>query len=135
MLWQCKKKTTDEYVDMKTPSSYKVSYEDLDSKTYRSITNGNMIRRRVSSKWFKGSFTFNYITQSEAEEILDMINSNPLYVRIKSPMFGTNGIVEFEAYVSKVSMEMIRNDKTNNNTNEWVDLTFNIVQTKVVSGQ
>lgn len=135
MLWQCKKKTTDEYVDMKTPSSYKVNYEDLDSKTYRSITNGNMIRRRVSSKWFKGSFTFNYITQSEAEEILDMINSNPLYVRIKSPMFGTNGIVEFEAYVSKVSMEMIRNDKTNNNTNEWVDLTFNIVQTKVVNGQ
>ena len=135
MLWQCKKKTTDEFVDMKTPSSYKVSYEDLDSKTYRSITNGNMIRRRVSSKWFKGSFTFNYITQSEAEEILDMINSNPLYVRIKSPMFGTNGIVEFEAYVSKVSMEMIRNDKTNNNTHEWVDLTFNIVQTKVVNGQ
>ena len=134
MLWQAKSSKNGAYIDMKTPSSYKIDYEDLDSKSYRSVVNGNMIRRRLSSKWFKGHFSYNYIEQSEAEEILRMINSNPLYVRIKSPMFGSNGIVEFEAYVSKVSIEMHRNNTTNNHA-QWVDLSFNIVQSKVVDGQ
>ena len=134
MLWQAKASKSGAYVDMKTPSSYKIDYEDLDSKTYRNIVNGNMVRRRLSSKWFKGSFTFDYIEQNEADEILRMINSNPLYVRLKSPMFGNDGVVEFEAYVSKVSIEMLKNEKTNNHA-QWVNLTFNIIQTKVVSGQ
>ena len=42
-----------------------------------------------------------------------------------------------EAYVSKVSVEMIRNDKTYNSNvnNQWGKLSFNIIQSKVVSGQ
>lgn len=134
MLWQAKSSKNGAYTDMKTPSSYKIDYEDLDSKTYRNIVNGNMVRRRLSSKWFKGSFSYSYLEQGEADEILRMINSNPLYVRLKSPMFGTDGIVEFEAYVSKVSIEMLKNDTTNNHA-QWVNLSFNIIQSKVVDGQ
>ena len=134
MLWQCKTSASGSYTDMKTPSSYKIDYEDLDSNSYRSVTNGNLIRSKLSSKWFKGSFSFNYITQSEAESILSMINAYPLYVKIKSPMFGTQGVVEFEAYVSKVSLEMLKNNPSNNNA-EWVNLSFNIIQSKVVTGQ
>lgn len=134
MLWQAKASKSGAYKDMKTPSSYRIDYEDLDSNSYRSVTNGNLIRKRLSSKWFKGSFSYSYIEQSEADEILKMINSNPLYIRIKSPMFGTDGIVEFEAYVSKVSIEMLKNDTTNNHA-QWVNLSFNIIQSKVVNGQ
>lgn len=133
MLWQVKD-SSGVYQDMITPSSYKIDYEDLDSNSYRSITNGNLIRSRLTSKWFKGSFSFNYITQEDLEKILPLINQYPLYVKIKSPMFGTNGVIEIEAYVSKVSVEMLRNDKINND-NQWVSLSFNIVQTKAVSGQ
>lgn len=129
MLWQVKN-GAGSYVDMKTPSSYKIDYEDLDSNSYRSITNGNLIRSRLTSKWFKGSFNFNYMTQQELENTLSLINQNPLYVKIKSPMFGSNGVVEFEAYVSKVSVEM-----NSNVNNDWVSLSFNIVQSKAVSGQ
>lgn len=134
MLWQAKTSASGSYQDMKTPSSYKIDYEDLDSNSYRSVTNGNLIRSKLSSKWFKGSFSFNYITQAEAESILSTINAYPLYVKIKSPMFSTQGVVEFEAYVSKVSLEMLKNDPNSNN-GEWVNLSFNIVQSKVVSGQ
>lgn len=134
MLWQAKTTASGSYQDMKTPSSYKIDYEDLDSNSYRSVTNGNLIRSKLSSKWFKGSFSFNYITQSEAESILSMINAYPLYVRIKSPMFGSQGVVEFEAYVSKVSLEMLKNNP-NDNGAEWVNLSFNIIQSKVVNGQ
>lgn len=133
MLWQVKN-ADGVYQDMITPSSYKIDYEDLDSNSYRSITNGNLIRKRLTSKWFKGNFSFNYITQDELENILPLINQYPLYVKIKSPMFGENGVIEIQAYVSKVSVEMLRND-TRNNDNQWVSLSFNIIQTKAVDGQ
>lgn len=134
MLWQAKSSSSGSYTNMKTPSSYKISYEDLDSNSYRSITKGNLVRKRMSSKWFSGSFSFNYLTEKELEDILKMINNDPLYVRVKSPMFGNNGVVEFQAYVSKVSVEMRQNDKTSNNQ-DWINLSFNLIQSKVVSGQ
>lgn len=134
MLWQAKTTSSGSYQDMLTPSSYKINYEDLDSNSYRSITNGNLIRSRLTSKWFKGSFEYNYITQSDLQNILSIINANPLYVKIKSPLFGTNGVIEFEAYVSKVSVEMLKNNPNGTN-GEWVNLSFNIVQSKAVSGQ
>lgn len=134
MLWEAKANKNDSYTAMKTPSSYKIDYEDLDSNSYRSITNGNLIRKRLSSKWFKGSFSFNYLEQDELDSILNMINNDPLYIRIKSPMFGTDGIIELEVYVSKVSVEMMKNN-TINNTAQWINLSFNLVQTKVVNGQ
>lgn len=132
MLWQAKTTAGGSYTTMKTPSSYKIDYEDLDSNSYRSITNGDLIRKRLTSKWFKGSFSFNYITEAEAEGILSMINANPVYVKVKSPMFGSNGIAEFQAYVSKVSIEMLKN---NNNGADWVNLSFNIIQSKSIGGQ
>lgn len=134
MLWEAKANKSDSYTAMKTPSSYKIDYEDMDSNSYRSITNGNLIRKRLSSKWFKGSFSFNYLEQDELDSILNMINNDPLYIRIKSPMFGINGVIELEVYVSKVSVEMMKNN-TINNTAQWVNLSFNLVQTKVVNGQ
>jgi len=135
MLWQVK--VSGSYVDMPTPSSYRIDWEDLDSNSYRSATNGNLIRSRLSSKWFKGNFEFNYMSESDLEALLTKINTNPIYVKIKSPLFGTSGWLEMEAYVSKVSVEMIRNDPTANSNvnNQWGKLSFNIIQSKIVSGQ
>ena len=132
MLWEAKANSNGSYKTMKTPSTYKISWEDLDSNSYRSVTTGNLIRKIVSKKWFKGSFTFNYLTEKEAEEILSMINNYPLYVRVKSPLFGSNGIMECQAYVSQVSINMQQNKDTGAT---WSDLTFNIVQSRTIQGQ
>lgn len=132
MLWQAKAKADDNYTTMKTPSTYKIDWEDLDSNSYRSITTGNLNRKIVSKKWFKGSFTFNYLTEAEVEEIVKMINNYPLYIKAKSPLFGTNGILECQAYVSKISVSMQQNLETGAT---WSSLSFNIVQSKKVSGQ
>lgn len=132
MLWQAKAKSTDNYTTMKTPSSYKIDWEDLDSNSYRSVTTGNLNRKIVSKKWFKASFTFNYLTEAETEKIVKMINNYPLFVKIKSPLFGTNGVLECQAYVSKVSVNMQQNQETGAT---WNGLSFNIVQSKKVSGQ
>lgn len=132
MLWQAKANSTDEYTTMKTPSSYKISWEDLDSNSYRSITTGNLNRKIVSTKWLKASFSFNYLTEAEAENILAMINHYPLYVNIKSPLFGSNGLFSCQAYVSQASISMQQNKETGAS---WTDLSFNLVQSKKVAGQ
>lgn len=133
MLWEAKASASGTYTTMKTPSSYKIDGEDLDKNSYRSITTGNLLRPVIlGKKWQKIQFGFNYLTEAEAETILSMINNYPLYVRLKSPMFGTNGIVELEGYVSKFSIDMERN-KTTGAT--WGDLSFNFVQGKKVSSQ
>ena len=138
MLWQAKTPTSSgSYVDMITPSSYKIDWEDIDSNSYRSVTNGNLIRRRLVSKLYKGSMSFNYVTEAQLETLMPIINQNPLYVKVKSPIFGTTGWVELECYVSKASVEMLRNDPSSgsNINNQWGNLSFNIIQAKVVSGQ
>ena len=66
---------------------------------------------------------------------MSAINQNPLQVKIKSPMFGSSGVIEIECYVSKVSVEMLRNNPDQINKSEWVNLSFNIIQSKVVNGQ
>lgn len=131
MLWQAKKAVGNSYTDMPTPSEYNISWEDLDKNSYRSVATGNLVRSRVSSKWFSGSMTYNYLTKSQAETILDMINADPLYVKIKSPLFGTSGFVEMECYVSKASIDMHQN--TENPT--YTNLKFNIVQSQKIGGQ
>lgn len=132
MLWEAKASSGGTYQEMKTPSSYKIDWEDLDSNSYRSVTTGNLNRSIVSKKWFKGAFSFNYLTENELETILTMINNYPLYVRLKSPLFGSNGLLEFQAYVSKVSVSMQQNKDTGAT---WKELSFNIVQAKKVAGQ
>jgi len=132
MLWEAKASSSGNYVTMKTPSSYKISWEDLDKNSYRSVTTGNLLRNIVSKKWFKGSFTFNYLTESEAETILSMINNYPLFIRVKSPLFANNGVMECQAYVSQVSISMQQNKDTGAT---WTELTFNIIQSKKINGQ
>ena len=131
-LWQAKTSSSGTYTTMKTPSSYKIDWEDLDSNSYRSITTGNLNRKIVSTKWLKASLSFNYLTEAEAERILAMINHYPLYVKLKSPLFGSNGLFECQAYVSKASISMQQNQE---NGATWNSLSFNIVQSKKVASQ
>ena len=133
MLWEAKASASANYTTMKTPSSYKIDGEDLDKNSYRSITTGNITRPAIlGKKWQKISFGFNYLTEEEAETILSMINNYPLYLRLKSPIFGSNGVVELQGYVSKFSINMERNKQTGAT---WGDLSFNFVQGKKVAGQ
>ena len=133
MLWEAKARQSDNYTPMKTPSDYDIDGEDLDKKSFRSVVTGNISRPVIlGKKWLKFSFVFNYTTEEEIEPILTMINNYPLYVRLKSPMWGTNGVVELEGYVSKFKAKMIQNKETGA---DWGQLTFSFVQGKKVEGQ
>lgn len=126
LLWKAKATSAGTYTEMKTPSSYKIDWEDLDNKTYRSITTGNMIDTVISKKWSKLQLMYRHLTESELREILTMVNNNPVYVYAINPLF-PNGFIEGEFRCSKASCEMLENHN--------YTFSFNLVQKKKVSGQ
>ncbi len=128
MIWQARVGSTGAYTTLKSPSSYKIDWEDLDVNSYRSTINGNLIRHPLTKHWAKIRFSYTFISESDLNTIASMINSNNLWIRAKTPAFGTNGWVEMQGYVSKMSAEMLEGQL-------GYTLSFNFVQSKAVSGQ
>lgn len=116
------------FSDLQTPSTYKITMEDLDNDSYRSVMNGNLIRNRISPRWIKLELTYNRVTDSELNAIARAINTNQkFYVLCKSPAFGNMGDgtwVSFAAYCSNFSAEMLQKQLG------WT-LSFNIIQSDV----
>ena len=123
LLWKAKVSGT--YKDMKTPSTYKIDWEDLDNNSYRSKNSGNLIDTVISKSWSKISFQYNCLTENEVNTLLSVLNQNPIYVKAKNPFFSAEK--ELEMRCSKKSIEMLE-------TGDYT-LSFNLVQKKKVSGQ
>lgn len=140
ILWQEKSSSSGTYTTMKTPSSFQLSAEDLDNNSYRSIVSGNLSRTIVGKKWQTFKFEYNYLTEAELEAIVSRLNHYPMYVKIKSPLFGSNGFWEGQCYCSKFDVDMQQNKTitqsgVNKSQSTWNSLTFTLVQSKKVSGQ
>lgn len=126
LLWYTKTSATGSYTQRKTPSTYKIDYEDLDANSYRSITTGNLIDSVISKKWSKLQMSFKNLSEADVRTLMTEINRNPMYVKAINPMF-SNGYIEAEFRCSKVSCTM--------NEIHNYDMSFNLVQKKKVSGQ
>lgn len=126
LLWYTKTSSTSQYIQRKTPSNYKIDWEDLDNKSYRSIATGNLIDTVISKKWSKLQFSYKHLTEEEVNELLAIINNNPIYVKAINPLF-SSGYIEAEFRCSKASCEMLED--------HCYTLSFNLVQKKKVAGQ
>lgn len=117
------------YVDgthQKTPSTYKIDYEDLDANSYRSKATGDLIDSVISQNWCKLYFTYNYLTESEVNSLFKITSKNPINVKAINPMFD-NGYIEAQFRCSKKSVEMLQDGN--------YKMSFNLVQKKKVKGQ
>lgn len=130
VLWQVKE--NNEYVTMKTPSSFELDGEDLDSNSYRSVATGNLNRYIIGKKWQSAKFEFNYLTEAEAERICQVLNYYPMEVKFKSPMYSTDGMWEGLCYCSKWNISMQQNKSTGAT---WTNLSFTLVQSVRKSSQ
>lgn len=133
LLWAVKPSSSSTYTTMKTPSTYELNGEDLDYNSYRSVVNGALNRTIVGKKWISVNMTFNYLTEAELETICDVLNYWPMYVQLKSPLFGSNGIWTGQMYCNKYKVSMQQN--ANNNQQTWHNLQITLVQSRKVSGQ
>ena len=128
LLWYARKTsgTFTESDKMLTPSEYGIDWEDLDNKTYRSIATGDMIDTVISKKWSKLQFNYKHLTGEQVNTIMNMINTNPIYVKAINPLF-PSGYIEAQFRCSKASCKILENHN--------YSLSFNLVQKKKVVGQ
>lgn len=126
LLWYTKTSSTSQYIQRKTPSSYKIDWEDLDNKSYRSIATGNLIDTVISKKWSKLQYEYNHLSLDEVNSLMNIVNANPIYVKAINPFF-PGGYIESEFRCSKASCEMLED--------HYYRLSFNLIQKKKVNGQ
>lgn len=126
LLWYTKPSASGEYVQRKTPSEYSIDWEDLDNGSYRAISTGNLIDTVISKKWSKIQFKYKHLTESEVNEIMEVVNDNPIYVKAINPFFA-GGYIEAQFRCSRASCEMLED--------HCYTLSFNLVQKKKVAGQ
>lgn len=112
---------------MKSPSSFKISWEDLDNDSYRSVTTGNLIRNVIKRRWAKVSMEWSVLNESQVNTICKAVNRDDVYFKVISPAFG-DGFISFKGYVSSMSTELLEGMR-------GYTLSFNIVQSEVASWQ
>lgn len=79
MLWKVNGKI------MKTPSSYDDDIEDTDKDSYSSVVDGSLIDNPIAVGMLKCNMSWDYLTEEEAEELLQATYQNPMIVTIKAP--------------------------------------------------
>ena len=108
MLWKCKVNGT--YVDMPEPSSYDIDGEDVDTDTYRSVINHNIIRTNISYKWQKVQMMFRFKTEADAFDLISKVNVYPLTCKFRTPIMSTvdnnDYWREMVGYISKIQLKM-----------------------------
>ena len=112
---------------MKSPSTYKIDWEDLDNDSYRSVIDGSLQRNVIARRWAKVGLSWKVLQESEVKTICESVNKETVYFKILSPTFN-NGFLEFKGYVSKMSCELLEGMI-------GYALSFNVVQEKKESWQ
>lgn len=125
-IWFVKENKNSNYIKALTPSFYSGDSEDLDSKSYRSKTTGNLNDRVISTRWSKLSFKYRCLTSEEFFQVAEIIKKNPIYAKCLHPIF-SNKYIEAEFRVSKFQWEILE-------TGDY-SLSFNLIQKKKVVGQ
>lgn len=126
MIWQVKDTPSSIYYKMLSPSSYSIDASDLEADSYRAINTGNIIRNVVSKNWSKLAFSYNFLSPSDAQAILNVLNRNPIYVKAQDPVLGGTTI-EMQMYCSSKKLDQLE-------TGDY-SLSFDLMQQTKVSGQ
>ena len=114
------------FTQMKSPSTYKINWEDLDNDSYRSVTNGNLIRNVIKRRWAKIGMSWKVLKESDVATICQSVNRDDVWFRVKSPAW--EGFLTFKGYVSKIETELLEGMI-------GYSLSFNIVQMEGASFQ
>lgn len=129
MIWKCNG------VLMKTPSTYKDDIEDLDNDSYRSKKTGKLIDSPVAVGMLKCEMSWNYLTEEEAEKLLQETYRNPMIITIKCPSIVGGMITNGKFRCSKRSSEMLETEKSEDTSKSKWKVSFNLVQKELTKEQ
>lgn len=128
MVWKCNG------VVQKSPSSFKLNLDDIDLDSYRSTVNASLIDKTLAKGMVKCSFSFDYLTEQEAEQLMALTWVNPMQLEIKCPILGGKTLsANFRC--AKRSVDMISTDEVEQSTKTKWKVSFTCSQKTKVSGQ
>lgn len=128
MVWKCGG------VLQKSPSSFKLNIDDIDVDSYRSTITASLIDKTIAKGLVKCSFSFDYLTEQEAEDLMDLTWNNPMDLEIKCPILkGKTLKASFRC--AKRSIEMMSTDEEEQSDKTKWKVSFTCSQKKKVRGQ
>ena len=129
MLWKV------DGVIQKSPSSYKDQIEDVDDNSYTSKRTGALIDKTIAVGMLKVEMSWDYLTEAEAEQLLQLTYRNPLVCTIKCPSV-QGGMLENAPFrVSKRTSEMIMTGEDEDTSKSTWKVSFNLMQKELVDSQ
>lgn len=128
MVWKCNGEI------QKSPSSFKLNIDDIDIDSYRSTANASLIDKTLAKGMLKCSFSFDYLTEAEAEHLMALTWNNPMHLVIKCPILGGK-LLEADFRCAKRSVDMISTDDAEQSEKTKWKVSFTCSQKKKVGGQ
>ena len=119
---------------MKSPSTYKDDIEDTDNDSYTSVVDAELIDNPIAIGMVKAQFSYDYLTEKEAEEILQETYKNPMNLTLKCPSV-PGGILIAPFRCAKRSSEMIDTKEDEDPSKSHWKISFNVMQKKSVDSQ
>lgn len=121
-------------VTQKSPSSFKINIDDIDIDSYRSPANASLIDKTLAKGMLKVSFSFDYLTEAEAEELMALTWNNPMPLTIKCPILGGK-ILTADFRCAKRTCDMISTDDEDESTETKWKVSFTCSQKAKIKGQ
>ncbi len=128
MVWKCSG------VTQKSPSSFDIDIDDLDVNSHRSPVNASLIDKTLAKGLVKASFSFKYLTEEEAEELIALTWQNPMKLEIKCPILGGKTLTA-DFRCAKRKCKMISTDEVEQSEKTKWEVSFSVSQKKKVKGQ
>lgn len=121
-------------VVQKSPSSFDLDIDDIDIDSYRSPVNASLIDKTLAKGMIKASFSFDYLTEEEAEHLMALTWNNPMPLNIKCPILGGKQI-EADFRCGKRKCSMISTTQEENSSKTRWKVSFSVSQKKKIKGQ
>ncbi len=118
----------------KSPSSFKINIDDIDLDSYRSVVDAALIDKTLAKGMIKVSFSWDYLTEKEAEELMDLTWNNPMPLEIKCPILGGKTLIA-NFRCSKRSCDLISTDEEVKSEESRWKVSFSCSQKQKVDGQ
>lgn len=119
---------------MKSPSSFSLQIDDVDLDSYRSPATAELIDKTLAKGMIAITVGWDYLTETEAEDIMAKTWVNPMPLTIKAPILGGKTITA-NFRCAKRKCEMISTDSVENSTKTRWKVSFTASQKKKISGQ
>ncbi len=129
MLWKLNGKL------MKTPSTYKDNIEDTENDSYTSKVTGALIDNPIAIGMLNLEMSWEYLTEKEAEELLQATYQNPMIVTVKCPSIEGGMLENAKFRVSKRTSEMYLTGEDEDTSKSKWKVSFNLMQKELTEQQ